>query len=131
MASILADFYFDGVGNNPPVHFVDAASPTSASNAANNWTVQMWVTHDIADPAPAGREGLLSTRDGGAATGWTLRNQALLINEPIDLDTFGGAGNLAAAIIPANRDAQWYHYTLACQPRRLTNGRQRWARISA
>jgi hypothetical protein len=113
VASILADFYFDGVGNNPPVHFVDAASPTSASNAANNWTIQMWVTHDIADPPPdPGREAMLSTRDGGAATGWTLRNQATLTNEPIDLDTFGGAGNLAAAIIPANRDAQWYHYAV-------------------
>ena len=112
VASILADFYFDGVAAGSPVHYVDADSPTSASNAANNWTIQMWVTHDIADPAPAGREGLLSTRDGALATGWTLRNQAVLINEPIDLDTFGGTANLGAAIIPANRDAQWYHYAV-------------------
>ena len=111
VASILADFYFDGVAAGSPAHYINAAVSTSASNAANSWTIEMWVTHDIADPAPAGREGLLSTRDGALATGWTLRNQAVLIGEPIDFDTFGGA-NLAAPVIPANRDAQWYHYTV-------------------
>tara|TARA_R110000824_G_scaffold2991_5_gene13706 strand:- start:10637 stop:11323 length:687 start_codon:yes stop_codon:yes gene_type:complete len=116
VASILADFYFDGIGNNPPVHFVDAALPTSASNPASNWTLEMWVTHDAADPPPAGREAMVSTRDGGLSTGWTLRNQALAIGDPIDLDTFGGVASLAAAIIPANRDAQWYHYAVTWEP---------------